>query len=295
MLKRCTLCPKNCGINREIVIGLCGEFERIRVARAALHFGEEPCVSGTKGSGAVFFTGCSLHCVFCQNEKISHGGRYLGKEITPSELRKIFFSLIESGAHNINLVTPSHFTPLIIEALEGGLPVPVIWNSSGYEKVSTLKMLRGYVQVYMPDFKYSSSLLAEEYSFSPDYPQYACGAVSEMLNQVDKLSFDSDGIIESGVIVRHLVLPGAGKNTRGVIDLVKMMEQDKLIFSLLGQYTPYDGIERRFPELSRPVSETEYRAAEEYLISSGIENYYTQDLTSVGDVFIPTFDGTGVM
>lgn len=294
MSDKCTLCPRECNVDRSVRMGTCQETNEMRVARAALHFGEEPCVSGKGGSGTVFFTGCSLRCVFCQNGAISRGGGSFGKNVTPQELRKIFFSLIDKGAHNINLVTPSHFTRQIIEALDGGLPVPVIWNSSGYERVSTLKMLKGHVQVYMPDFKYSSKLLAEEYSGAPDYPKLAYEAISEMIEQVDELSFDSNGMIRSGVIVRHLVLPGAGANTRGVIDLVKKMPQDKLIFSLLGQYTPCDGIGERFPELARTLSETEYCSAEEYLSLSGIENYYTQELTSAGEDFIPIFDGTGV-
>lgn len=269
------------------------------ISRAALHYGEEPCISGTRGSGTVFFTGCSMHCVFCQNDCISLGGDKLkcgasAYKAEPEELREIFFMLIEQGAHNINLVTPTHFTDKIIEALGGGLPVPVVWNSSGYETVETLKRLEGLVQIYMPDFKYSSPLLAEEYSGARDYPEIAEAAIREMIRQTGPFVIGEDGLLLRGTLVRHLVLPRAAKNTRGVIDAVSRMPQNSILFSLMAQYTPREGIGDIHPELAERITDAEYESAVEYLELSGIENAFIQELSSADESFIPAFDGTGV-
>ncbi len=292
----CKLCPRLCGADRNKVRGFCGETIKVKVSRAALHFGEEPCISGTNGSGAIFFSGCSMHCVFCQNYSISEGSFKLTEhaqadEISPENLREIYFRLIEQGAHNINLVTPTHYTDSIIKSLKGGLPVPVIWNTSGYERVETLKKLDGLVQIYLPDFKYSSTLLAEEYSNAADYPKRAESAILEMIRQTGKYKLDKNGLIKNGVVIRHLVLPGAGRNTRGVIDRVAAFPQNSVIFSLMSQYTPIPGIEKFYPELSRPITEDEYNNAIEYTESSGIENFFIQQLDSAGSEYVPKFSG----
>lgn len=293
----CTLCPRCCRADRSRTVGCCGERAEASVTRAALHFGEEPIITGTRGSGAVFFTGCSLHCVFCQNRDISGGAEHLSVRadaviVTPQRLRELYMRLIDAGAHNINLVTPTHFADVIARSLDPVLPVPVVWNSSGYERVETLRRLEGLVSVYMPDMKYSSSLLAEEYSHAPDYPDIALDAIREMLRQTGEPQLDSDGILSRGTLVRHLVLPGAGKNTRGVIDMLAQLPQD-FIFSLMAQYTPIPGIEIEYPELGRRITQQEYDRAAEYLEQSGIESYYLQGLDSATEEMLPVFDGTG--
>lgn len=296
----CSLCPRRCNTDRNRKAGHCGEKNTLSVTRAALHYGEEPCISGNCGSGAVFFSGCPLHCVFCQNGLISAGSARLGgnsvaAKLSPERLRDIFFELIEKGAHNINLVTPTHFTDLVINALQGGLPVPVIWNCGGYESLETLRRLDGIVDVYMPDYKYSSSLLAEEYSHASDYPETADAAVREMIRQTGKCITDESGLLVRGTLVRHLILPGAGKNTRGVIDRIAQLPQDSVIFSLMSQYTPRPDIEEKFPELSRRITEAEYENAKEYLYESGVEHFFLQELSSADESYIPHFDGTGVI
>lgn len=292
----CELCPRRCRIDRNKYKGFCGETDKIKVSRAVLHFGEEPCISGTKGSGAIFFSGCPMHCVFCQNYSISNGSYKLTEsaeadEVSPDKLREIYFRLIEQGAHNINLITPTHYADGIIKSLKGGLPVPVIWNTSGYERIETLLRLEGLVQIYLPDFKYSSSLLAEEYSGAADYPDIAEAAIREMLRQTGKYKFNEDGIITSGVIVRHLVLPGAGRNTRRVIDRIAAFPPNSVIFSLMSQYTPIPGIDQNFPELSRQITEDEYNNAVEYAEAAGIENCFIQQLDSAGNGYVPQFSG----
>ena len=292
----CRLCPRQCGTDRSSARGFCGETTKVKVSWAALHFGEEPCISGTNGSGAIFFSGCPMHCVFCQNYTISGGscklaGYAKASEVSPEKLREIYFDLIKQGAHNINLVTPTHYTDSIIKSLQGGLPVPVIWNTSGYERIETLKRLEGLVQIYLPDFKYSSSLLAEEYSHAPDYPEKAESAVLEMIRQTGGYKLDKNGLLKSGVIIRHLVLPGAGRNTRGVIDRVAMLPNDSIIFSLMSQYTPIPGIKKAHPELSRPITAAEYSNAVEYAESAGIKNLFIQQLDSAGSEYVPDFSG----
>ncbi|MBQ7541996.1 MAG: 4Fe-4S cluster-binding domain-containing protein [Clostridia bacterium] len=289
----CMLCPRKCAADRGAKPGFCGVGSEPVVARAALHRFEEPCISGTRGSGAVFFCGCNLRCVYCQNEAISRGKG--GRTVTPERLREIYFELIAQGAHNINLVTPSHFAAVAAQSLEGGLPVPVIWNCGGYESVETLRMLEGKVQIYLPDFKYADASLAARYSAAPDYPRIAEEAIREMYRQTGDFCADADGILQSGVLIRHLVLPGNLANTFGVIDAVRRMfpRDAQVLFSLMSQYTPV-AAPPQFPELCRRLTQAEYDAAEQYLFDSGIEDGFVQDPESAEEGYIPAFDGTGV-
>ena len=250
----CSLCPRRCGADRAAgQTGFCGAPETPVVARAAPHFGEEPCISGTRGSGAVFFAGCNLRCVFCQNYALSRN--QLGREITVHRLRDIFLELRDQGVHNINLVTPSHDARAIAQALDGlELGVPVVWNSSGYESVETLRMLEGLVQIYLPDLKYADAALAARYSAAPDYPETARAAILEMFRQTGPFRMDGDGLLQSGVLIRHLILPEQGDNSRRVIDWVSdTFEPGDVLFSLMSQYTPMGELSA-FPELRHTVS-----------------------------------------
>ena len=263
------------------------------VCRAAPHYGEEPCISGTRGSGAVFFAGCNLRCVFCQNHAISRGEA--GEAVDAQRLRDIFRSLRDQGVHNINLVTPTHFSGVIAEALSGlELGIPVVWNSSGYESVETLRRLEGLVQIYMPDFKYADPDLAARCSAAPDYPEIALAAIREMYRQTGPFVLDGDGILRRGLLIRHLILPGAPENTLRVIDAVEdNFPTEHILFSLMSQYTPMPGLEG-FPELQRRVSPEEYARCASYLDFSEIAHGYYQSPESATDEMIPAFDGTGV-
>lgn len=290
----CIGCPRQCGADREHgKLGFCGVPENPVVARAAAHFGEEPCISGVRGSGAVFFAGCTLRCVFCQNYSLSRARQ--GKEITVSRLRDIFLELRDQGVHNINLVTASHYVRPVAEALEGlELGIPVVWNSSGYESVESLKMLEGLIQVYLPDLKYLDGTIAARYSAAPDYPEVACSAIREMFRQRGAFRMDDDGMLRSGVLIRHLILPRQGQNTKRVIDWVSdEFQPDDVLFSLMSQYTPMGDL-RSFPELQQPVSPALDRALYRYLLSSPIENGFYQEREASGMEMIPKFDGTGV-
>lgn len=291
----CELCPRHCRAERdqERSTGVCGCGTTAHVARAALHFGEEPCISGTRGSGTVFFCGCPLGCVFCQNAEISRGPA--GKAVSPQRLHEIFLELEKRGAHNLNLVTPTHYTDSILSALSLGKPgVPVVWNSSGYELAESLQRLEGAVEVYLPDLKYSDPLSAARYSGAPDYPQISRDAILEMYRQTGPCVFDSQGMLVRGVLIRHLILPGQLHNTFGVIDWVRDTFSDgQVLFSLMAQYTPAGDL-RRFPEIDRPLSQSEYEAAQNYLFDSGWEDGFIQDLEAAGPDFIPDFDLTGV-
>ena len=289
----CDLCPRNCHIDRSARTGFCGVPETAMVCRAAPHYGEEPCISGSRGSGAVFFAGCNLRCVFCQNHEISRG--LAGEPVSVQGLRDLFLRLRDGGVHNINLVTPTHYSGVIAEALSGlELGIPVVWNSSGYESVETLRRLEGLVQVYMPDFKYAFSDLAAMYSAAPDYPRVALAAIREMYRQVGPFQMDDDGILQRGLLIRHLILPGALENTLRVIDAVEdNFPAKNILFSLMSQYTPMPGLER-FPELQRPVSQAEYDRCAGYLDFSDIEFGYYQSPESATEEMIPDFDGTGV-
>lgn len=294
-MSECFDCPRRCGTDREAgESGVCRSPYLPVVARAAAHFGEEPCISGTSGSGTVFFTGCSLRCVYCQNAVISLNPA--GKAVTVPQLRKIFLALRDKGVHNINLVTATHFVRPVAEALKGlNLGIPVCWNSSGYETLDSLKRLEGLVQVYMPDFKYSSSVPAQKYSAAPDYPEIAAAAVEEMYRQTGDFRLDNDGILQSGVLVRHLILPGLLENSFGVIDWVaRRFHSGEILFSLMSQYTPMPGTAERFPELTRPVTAGEAEAVYEHLLEAGIGDGYYQDAEASGGEMIPAFDLTGV-
>lgn len=294
MAEPCRACPRRCGADRDERPGFCGVPARAVVARAAPHYGEEPCISGTRGSGAVFFSGCNLRCVFCQNREISRGRS--GARVTVPELREILLRLRDAGVHNINLVTPSHYAALLAEALSGlELGIPVVWNSSGYDSVEALRALEGLVQVYMPDLKYSDPALARRLSAAPDYPETALAAIREMYRQTGPFRLDGEGIMRRGVLIRHLILPGAAENTLGVIDMIEdNLPPDKIMFSLMAQYTPMPGLER-FPGLQRPITRAEYGRCVSYLDFSAIEHGYCQELGASGTELIPDFDGTGVI
>lgn len=290
----CSLCPRRCGADRAVgQTGFCGAPEAPVVARAAPHFGEEPCISGTRGSGAVFFAGCNLRCVFCQNYALSRN--QLGREITVQRLRDIFLELRDQGVHNINLVTPSHDARAIAQALDGlELGVPVVWNSSGYESVETLRMLEGLVQIYLPDLKYADAALAARYSAAPDYPETAGAAILEMFRQTGPFRMDGDGLLQSGVLIRHLILPEQGDNSRRVIDWVSdTFEPGDVLFSLMSQYTPMGELSA-FPELRHTVSPALNAAIYAHLLDSRIEDGFYQDLEAATGELIPKFDGTGV-
>ena len=263
------------------------------MARAAPHFGEEPCISGTRGSGAVFFSGCNLRCVFCQNRTISRGEH--GKEITVAQLRGIFLRLRDEGVHNINLVTPLHYARVIEKALDGlTLGIPVVWNSSGYDSVETLRRMEGLVQVYMPDYKYADGELARRYSAAGDYPSVAADAVREMFRQRGAYKLDEDGLLTSGVLIRHLILPGQDENTMSVIDFIEReFSPGDVLFSLMSQYTPMPGLEC-FPELTGRVDAHSNAALIAYMRRCGITDGYWQETESATADMIPDFDGTGV-
>lgn len=287
----CTLCPRRCGAERTETAG--GGFCKMPgtpvVARAMLHHWEEPCVSGTRGSGAVFFSGCTLRCVFCQNGEISR--RRFGKSVSVSRLREIFEELIDQGAHNINLVSPTPFVPAILEALEEPPPVPVVWNTGGYERVETLRSLEGLVQVWLPDLKYADSALAARYSGAVDYFEAASAAITEMHRQAGDYVLE-DGLLRRGVVIRHLLLPGALANAKAVMDWVAgTFRPGQVLFSLMAQYTPQPGAEGL---LARRVTGAEYRAARAYMENVGITDGYCQELGSARAEYTPAFDGRGV-
>ena len=287
---KCNLCPRKCNTDRNVKTGVCGVGDTLKIARAAPHFWEEPCISGYGGSGTVFFSGCNLKCVFCQNHEISSG--CYGKEITVSRLKEIYAELIDSGVHNINLVTPSHYAHKILESLDEPLPVPVVWNSGGYDSTETLRQLDGKVSIYLPDLKYMSEDTAKKYSLAPDYPAVAKKALIEMYRQVGPVKLDNDGIMEKGMIIRHLMLPGEAENTLDVIDFVSSQFGDNVIFSLMSQFTPTHGC--NIPELSRTISEEEYNKAVDYMYLCGMDNAYVQDFSSAKKEYTPPFDLSGV-
>ena len=291
----CNLCPRKCNIERKALThsgkGFCNMGENPVIARAALHFWEEPPISGTNGSGTVFFSGCNLKCVFCQNEDISSG--CFGKEVSVERLREIYLELINQGAHNINLVTGTHFINAIAKSLEEPLPVPVVYNCGGYESVNSLKLLENKVQIYLPDLKYADDELAIKYSDAPDYFEIATNAIKEMYRQVGKCEFDEDGIMTKGVIIRHLILPNNLENTKRVIDWVKENFNDgEVLFSLMSQFTPNKTC--KIPELSRRLTQEEYDEIEDYLFLSGIEDGFMQELSSAKEEYIPPFNLEGV-
>lgn len=288
----CSDCPRQCGALRSEQggKGFCRMGLNPVLARAALHFDEEPVVSGQSGSGAVFFSGCALRCRFCQNFEISHHG--FGKEITPKRLREIYFELIDQGANNINLVNPTHFVHAILESLEGGLPVPVVWNTGGYERVETLRRLEGKVQVYLPDLKYIRPDAAKRYSAAPDYFEYAGPALKEMLRQTGPVELDENGLIRSGVIVRHLILPGRAEESMEILDWIAENLPGAWI-SLMAQYLPFGQVVG-VDELERRLTQEEYDRVCDHLMDLGLEDGFVQELSSSDECYIPRFDLTGV-
>ncbi len=295
-MNKCSLCPRDCGVNRETSHGVCGVSDRLKVARAALHFWEEPCISGDHGSGAVFFSGCALHCIYCQNREIS-GGK-AGLLISADRLTDIFFELKDKKACNINLVTGDHYTPIIVQAIEKaksmGFDLPFIFNCSGYEKTESLKMLEGLIDVYLPDLKYMDPELARRYSNAPDYPDIAKAAVDEMVRQCPECLFDGSGLIQGGVIVRHLLLPGHVSDSKRILRYLHDRYGDSIYISIMSQYTPVEGIPDGYPELQRRVKRSEYDRLTDYAIELGIENAYIQDMSVAKESFIPAFDNEGV-
>ena len=290
--RHCTLCPRACGVDRTAgERGFCQMPDHILAARAALHYWEEPVISGSFGSGAVFFSGCTLKCLFCQNGVISQENR--GKEISTAHLREIFLKLIDDGVQNINLVTPTHFLPSILPALTPKLPVPVVYNCGGYERVETLRELEGLVDIYLPDMKYSDPKLAGILSAAPDYVEIAKAAIAEMYRQVGSAVIE-DEIMQRGMIVRHLMLPGELDNTLGVLDwFSEAFPKGDVLFSLMSQYVPM-GKAKTMPPYDRRITEDEYDAALSYLELLGIENGFTQDFSAATEEYIPDFSFEGL-
>ena len=295
MKNECSLCPRMCMADREITTGYCGVKNTLRVARAALHFWEEPCISGEEGSGAVFFTGCNLRCVFCQNFQIARAEQ--GKEITVERLSEIFLELQAQKANNINLVTATHYVPQVVCALkrakEQGLNIPVVYNCGGYESVETLKMLEGLVDIYLPDFKYVDTERAKRYSRAENYPEVAKTALAEMVRQQPEAQFDDREMMKKGVIVRHLMLPGGIKDSKAVVKYLYETYGDQIYISLMNQYTPLPHVEE-YPEINRKVKKFEYDRLVGYAISLGVENGFIQDGETAEESFIPAFTNEGV-
>ncbi len=294
--ENCLLCPRKCGINRSTgQTGICGVSSEIKVARAALHYWEEPCISGKRGSGAVFFSGCSLHCVFCQNREISDGKE--GKVISKERLSDIFMELADKGANNINLVTPGQYIPDIVwavnDAKSRGMKLPIIYNTSGYENVTELKLLEGIVDVYLPDFKYMDSTLSARYSRAKDYPSVAKQALSEMVRQQpDVVIDDATGLIQKGVIVRQLLLPGHVNDAKAVLKYLYDTYHDHVYISMMSQFTPI--ALKDYPEINRTVTKREYERLVNYALEIGITNAFIQEGDVAKDSFIPAFDCEGV-
>lgn len=286
----CTACPRKCGINRAQAMGFCQSPKAFRLARAALHFWEEPCISGKGGSGAVFFSGCSLRCVYCQNYEISRQGK--GVEVSDAKLIAVMQSLVDAGAENINFVNPTHYAMRLAGVLSRWKPpVPVVYNSSGYENIETIRALTGLVDIYLPDFKYSREDKAERYSGAAGYFETTAAAIAEMRRQVpDRFE---NGMMKSGVLVRHLVLPG---NTNSALEIIDYMRTNfpGTWLSLMAQYTPVPGLEA-YPEINRRLTRREYNKVCAYAEASGLQNVYVQEQSAVGTDFIPPFDFTGIL
>ena len=293
--ENCSLCPRNCHINRTSSLGFCQSSSQIKAARAALHHWEEPCISGTRGSGAVFFSGCTLRCCFCQNYSIS--SELYGKEISEQKLAQIFLELQNQGAHNINLVTATQCLPSILNALDlvkDQLNIPVVYNSSGYEKPETIQLLKNYVDIYLPDLKYFSSELSRKYSKAEDYFKVASNAVKLMIEQTGKPVFDSNGILQKGVIIRHLILPNCRKDSITLLHWIKETLPDRhYLISLLSQYTPfYKSYE--YPELNRRITTYEYESVLKEAISLGLVDGFMQEKSSAKEEYTPPFNLEGL-
>lgn len=289
---KCSVCPRECLAERNITPGVCSVGESFKVARAAPHFWEEPCISGENGSGTVFFSGCNLGCVYCQNYEVSHSA--FGKEVSGKELMKIFDALIEKGVHNLNLVTPTHYAPMLAKVLaEYNSPVPVVYNSSGYEKAETLKMLEGLIDIYLPDIKYFDSAPAKKYSVAENYFEYASSAVLEMYRQVGNVVTDENGIAQKGIIIRHMVLPGNISQAVKVFTWVADNLSTQTHISVMRQYTPF-GKAKEMPPIDRKLSSKEYKIVKDKILALGFENCCFQAKESSTESFIPNFNLEGV-
>ncbi len=287
----CLACPRACRATRgETGSGFCRMGADPVIARAAPHYDEEPVISGTRGSGAVFFSGCALRCRFCQNLPISHGG--FGRRVSVARLRRIYFELIDRGVHNINLVNPTHFSDAILDSLKGGLPVPVVWNSGGYETVENLRRFEGKVSVYLPDLKYVDPALGARYSAARNYFEYAGPALKEMLRQTGPVELDGDGIIRRGTIVRHLILPGCSRDSMSVLNWIADNLPGAWV-SLMAQYMPFGDV-RGVDALDRRLTQAEYDAVVDHLLALGLEDGFIQELSSSDEKYVPAFDLTGV-
>lgn len=292
----CTLCPRNCHIDRtQGLKGYCRVDDRLVVARAALHMWEEPCISGTNGSGTVFFSGCSVGCVYCQNRNIAKG--LAGKIISTERLAEIFMELQNKKAHNINLVTPGHYIPHIVEAVRlsksNGLNIPIVYNTGGFEKTETLKLLDGIVDIYLPDLKYIDAKIAKKYSNCSDYFIYTKEAINEMVRQTGEPEFDSEGIMTNGVIVRHMMLPGCLEDSKNIIKYLYDTFGNKIYISIMNQYTPLPHVSA-YPEINKRVTDSDYEELVDYAVEIGVENGFIQEGESQSESFIPEFNGEGV-
>ena len=297
-MNACTLCARACGARRnEGKSGVCGMTAEIRAGRAALHMWEEPCISGAEGSGAVFFTGCPLRCVFCQNRTIALGKE--GVPVTVERLSEIFLELAAQGANNINLVTPTHYVPQIIEAVgrarAEGLSIPILYNTGSYETPETIRSLSGTVDIFLPDLKYFEPETGRRYSGAPDYFEVAAAAIREMVALTGPPRFDDRGMLLSGTVVRHMVLPGHVREAKEILRYLHETYGDDIYVSIMNQYTPMEGIGVHFPELGRRVTRREYDRVVDYALSIGLENAYIQEGPTAEESFIPSFRGEGIL
>lgn len=296
ILKQCNLCPRNCGVDRNERGGYCNAPKNPKIARAALHRWEEPCISGTNGSGTVFFSGCNLKCVYCQNFKISRQG--FGKEVSVVRLSEIFLELQQQGAHNINLVSPTPYIPRIIEAIDlvrDKMKIPFVYNTGGYESIETLRSLQGYIDIFLTDIKYKDTQLSKKYSGAEDYFEVAFNAAKEMISICGKPRFDEDGIMMSGVIIRHLVLPGCRQDSVEILkEMAKELPKEGFLLSLMSQYTPNEELLKEYGELCRRVTTFEYNFVVDAAIKLGLEKGYMQEKSSAKHKYTPPFDLSGV-
>lgn len=295
LYKKCNLCPRKCLIDRTKTLGYCKATDKVKVARSALHYFEEPSISGTNGSGTIFFSNCNLKCCYCQNKEISTDG--FGKEVSIERLSEMMLELEEKHANNINLVTPTHYIPNIIEAIKiarkKGLSIPIVYNTSGYENVETLKLLDGYIDIYLTDFKYFDNKLGKELSKCSNYFEVASKALDEMYKQTGKNKFNKDGLMTKGIIVRCLVLPTKSDDAKKIIDYLYKKYQDNIYLSIMNQYTPVNYI-KEYPYLNKTISDEEYNDVIDYAIDLGIKNAYIQEGGTCSESFIPAFDLEGV-
>lgn len=295
MYEECILCPRKCKVNRNKSVGFCGVGAKLKVSKAMLHLWEEPPISGEKGSGAVFFSHCTLKCCFCQNYKISSEG--FGKEISEKRLEEIFLNLAQNGANNINLVSATQYIPQIIKVLDIVKPkinIPIVYNTSGYEIVETIKSLDGYVDIYLPDLKYKSSNLSAKYSGAKDYFEYASKAILEMHRQVPKNIYTKDGLLKKGIIIRHMVMPNCTYDTKDILMWIKEnLPLDDILISIMSQYTPFYK-SKNIDEINRRLTEEEYNEVMDFALDIGIENGFMQELSSAKEEYTPNFDLEGV-